>query len=80
MKIKIIELETKKKGSPVNVALAYAGSREGSDHFKSYAAFPSISAKGYFQNLNPWPHGHKATALPLRQGSPKINRAISYKG
>jgi hypothetical protein len=53
MKIKIIELETKKKGSPVNVALAYAGSREGSDHFKSYAAFPSISAKGYFQNLNP---------------------------
>jgi len=20
--------------------------------------------------LNPWPHGHKAAALPLRQGSP----------
>jgi hypothetical protein len=29
------------------------------------AAFPCISAIGYFQDLNSWPHGHKATALPL---------------
>ena len=35
-----------------------------------YAAFPYISVRGCFQDLNPWPHGHKAAALPLRQGSP----------
>jgi hypothetical protein len=35
-----------------------------------YTAFPYISARGCFQDLNPWPHGHKATALTLRQGSP----------
>jgi hypothetical protein len=26
-----------------------------------------------FQDLNPRPHGHKATALPLRQGSPSTD-------
>jgi hypothetical protein len=34
-----------------------------------YTAFLCISARDCFQDLNPWPHGHKATALPLRQGS-----------
>jgi hypothetical protein len=35
-----------------------------------YATFPCISARDCLQDLNPWPHGHKATTLPLRQVSP----------
>jgi hypothetical protein len=31
--------------------------------------FSCISTRGCFHNLNPLPHGHKATALLLRQGS-----------
>jgi hypothetical protein len=51
----------------VHVAPACAGS----DHFGLiYVAIPCISARGCFQNLNPWPHGHKAITLPLCQGSP----------
>jgi hypothetical protein len=37
-----------------------------------YAVFPFISARNCFQDLNPRPHGHKATALPLSQGSPFV--------
>jgi hypothetical protein len=66
MKIKIIELETKKKGSPVNVALAYAGSREGSDHFKSYVrSLPQHFCKRLFPELEPmtsWSQGNSFTA------------------
>jgi hypothetical protein len=54
------------KGSPTHVAPAQQGPGKG----LMYAAFPWISARGCFQDLNPWPHGHKATALPLRQSSP----------
>ena len=60
--------------APVHEAPACAGSGEGSDHLGLlYAAFPCISARGCFQDLNPWPHGHKAAALPLRQGSPSTD-------
>jgi hypothetical protein len=31
-----------------------------------YTVFPCMSVRGCFQDLNPWPHGHKATTLPLR--------------
>jgi hypothetical protein len=33
-----------------------------------YATFPCISTRGCFQDLNPWPHGHKATVLLLHKG------------
>jgi hypothetical protein len=39
--------------------------RDGFDHFGSYVC--SISTSGCFQDLDPWPHGHKITTLPLRQ-------------
>jgi hypothetical protein len=42
-----------------------------------YAAFPCISVRGCFHDLNPWPHGHKATVLLLRQGSPSLAMACS---
>ena len=56
------------------------GSGEGSYHLGLlYAAFPCISARGCFQDLNPWPHGHKAAALPLSQGSPSCLRYVFNK-
>jgi hypothetical protein len=57
----------------VHVAPACAGFGEGSDHFGLiYVAFPYISVRGCFQDLNLWPHGHKAATLPLRQGSSSL--------
>ena len=57
------------KGSPVHVAPACVGSREGSDHFGSIVQ----------SFLNPWPLGHKAAALPLRQGSPSCAQQIEQQ-
>jgi hypothetical protein len=62
-----------KQGSLVQVAPACTWSGEGSDHFgPMYTAFPWISARGCFHDLNPWSHCHKATALPLCQGSSSL--------
>jgi hypothetical protein len=49
-----------KKGISVHVAPACVEPRKGSDYFGSYVCSLScISARGCFQDLNPWPHGHK---------------------
>ena len=58
-------------GSPVHEAPACAGFGEGSDHFGSFVRSLSLHfCKRLFPGLepvtiHPWPHGHKATALPL---------------
>ena len=53
-------LQRNKKGSPVHVAPACVGSGEDPTTLGlMYAVFPCISARGCFQDLNPWPHGRK---------------------
>jgi hypothetical protein len=58
----------KKKGSPVHVAPAYAGSGEGSDHFGSYVCSLSLHFyKRLFSGLEPmtsWSQGNNFTAMP----------------
>jgi hypothetical protein len=77
------------KGSPVHLAPACARSGEWSNHFRSYVRrlslhffffekVPYISSRGCFQNLNPWPHGHKTTTSPLRQGSPSRKGSLVH--
>jgi hypothetical protein len=44
-----------------------------------YAVTPCISARDCFQDLNPLPHRHKATTLPLRQGAPSIQYGDEIK-
>jgi hypothetical protein len=41
-----------------------------------YAVFSCISARGCLPDLNPWPHGHKAIALPLRRRPPSADGYI----
>jgi hypothetical protein len=54
-------------GSPVHVAPACAGFGKESGHFRSYVRSISLHfGKRLFPELEP--HGHNATALPLRQG------------
>jgi hypothetical protein len=61
-------LNKNKKSSPVHVALAYAGSREGSDHFGSYARSLSLHfCKRLFPGLEPmtsWSQGNSFTVVP----------------
>jgi hypothetical protein len=57
-----------KKGSPVHVAPACAGSGEGSDHFVSYVRSLSLHfCKRLFLGLEPmtsWSQGNSFTAAP----------------
>jgi hypothetical protein len=63
-----------KNGSPMHVAPTCVGPGKGPTTLGlTYASFPCTSTRGYFHDLNPWPHGHKATVLLLRQGSPSIS-------
>jgi hypothetical protein len=66
--------EYKKRGSLMHVAPACVESGEGSDHFGSYVCSIFLHlCKRLFPGLEPmtsWSVGHKATALPLCQGSP----------
>jgi hypothetical protein len=76
-------LDKELKGSPMHIAPTCTWSGEGPTTLDlMYAVFSCISVRNCFQDLNPWPHGHKATALPLRQGSPFRQRTkvckISY--
>jgi hypothetical protein len=77
-------MQMKKKGSLVHIAPACTGSRERSDNFESYVRNISLHfCKRLFPGLNPWPHGHKATALPQPQGSlskKKMQMAEKKKG
>jgi hypothetical protein len=67
------------KGSPIHVAPTCVGFREGSNPLDlMYTVFPCISAKGCFEYLNPWPHGQKAIALSLYQGSPSKVQPDAY--
>jgi hypothetical protein len=56
------------KGSPMNVAPACAGSREGSNHFGSYVHSLSLNfCKRLFPRLEPmasWSQGNSFTAVP----------------
>ena len=58
----------KKKGSPVHVAPACAGSGEGSDHFGSFVRIISLHfCKRLFPGLEPvtsWSQGGSSTAAP----------------
>jgi hypothetical protein len=68
-----------KKGSLVHITPTFAWYREGSDHFGSYVHSISLHFWGCFQDLYPWPHGHKATTLPLHQVSPSWCVSAWYK-
>jgi len=69
-----------KKGQPGATKLPLcAGSKEGLDHLGLlYAALPCF-ARGCFYDSNPWPPGHTATTLPLRQGSPFLRSLYAGK-
>ena len=52
--------------------------RSGEGEGKCMQPYPR-KRRGYFQDLNPWPWGHKAATLPLYQNSPSNYKNFRLK-